>query len=115
MRLHGITTTTLHHQILLFQVNVAVAGNMGSGKSTLIGVLSTGHYDNGKGSARTQVLIGYSDNNDDKGGDDNGLCYTFLMIFFHHQVLTHNHEIQSGRTSCISYHSLHFERNGKVF
>jgi len=38
-------------------VNVAVAGNMGSGKSTLIGVLSTGQYDNGKGSARTQVLM----------------------------------------------------------
>ncbi len=47
-------------------MNVAVAGNMGSGKSTLIGVLSTGQYDNGKGSARTQVISMFiNDDNDD--------------------------------------------------
>jgi ABC-type transport system involved in cytochrome bd biosynthesis fused ATPase/permease subunit len=48
----------------LFQVNVAVAGNMGSGKSTLIGVLSTGQYDNGKGSARTQVISMFINDDD---------------------------------------------------
>jgi len=47
------------------QVNVAVAGNMGSGKSTLIGVLSTGQYDNGKGSARTQVMCMFINDDDD--------------------------------------------------
>jgi len=55
----------------LLQVNVAVAGNMGSGKSTLIGVLSTGQYDNGKGSARTQVISMFiNDDNDDDDDDD---------------------------------------------
>ena len=65
------------------QVSVAVAGDVDSGKSTLIGVLSSGQLDNGKGLARTQVH-------------------------------THNHEVETGRTSCISHHSLHFNRDGEV-
>jgi GTPase len=65
------------------QVNVAVAGDLNSGKSTMIGVLSTGQLDNGKGLARTKVL-------------------------------THNHEVESGLTSCISHHSLHFSGDGEV-
>lgn len=65
------------------QVNVAVAGDLNSGKSSMIGVLCTGQLDNGKGLARTQVL-------------------------------THNHEVESGRTSCISHHSLHFNKDGEV-
>ena len=65
------------------QVNVAVAGDLNSGKSTMIGVLSTGRLDNGKGLARMQVL-------------------------------THNHEMESGTTSCISHHSLHFNKDGEV-
>lgn len=65
------------------QVSVAVAGDLNSGKSTMIGVLSTGQLDNGKGLARSQVL-------------------------------THNHEVESGRTSCISHHSLHFSRDGEI-
>jgi len=64
-------------------VNVAVAGDLNSGKSTMIGVLSTGRLDNGKGLARMQVL-------------------------------THNHEVESGTTSCISHHSLHFGKDGEV-
>lgn len=65
------------------QVNVAVAGDLDSGKSTMIGVLCTGHLDNGKGLARTKVL-------------------------------THNHEVETGLTSCISHHSLHFSGEGEV-
>eukprot|EP00002_Diphylleia_rotans_P015383 TRINITY_DN2987_c0_g1_i15.p1 TRINITY_DN2987_c0_g1~~TRINITY_DN2987_c0_g1_i15.p1 ORF type:complete len:287 (-),score=41.43 TRINITY_DN2987_c0_g1_i15:1408-2268(-) len=40
----------------LIDVRVAVAGNVDSGKSTLIGVLTQGHNDNGRGSARSQVF-----------------------------------------------------------
>ena len=37
-------------------IKVAVAGNVDSGKSTLIGVLTNGKYDNGRGSARLSVF-----------------------------------------------------------
>jgi GTPase len=37
------------------QVSVAIAGDVDSGKSTTIGVLSSGNLDNGKGLARAQV------------------------------------------------------------
>jgi len=40
----------------LLDVRVAVAGNVDSGKSTLIGVLSTGINDNGRGLARASVF-----------------------------------------------------------
>jgi len=65
------------------QVNVAVAGDLDAGKSTLIGVLSTGKLDNGRGLARMQVF-------------------------------RHNHEVESGRTSCISHHVIHFDDNGQI-
>eukprot|EP01036_Dinobryon_divergens_P026764 gene26764-35450_t len=65
------------------QLNIATAGDLEAGKSTLIGVLCTGKLDNGKGLARTQVF-------------------------------RHNHEIETGRTSCISHHLLHFDDNGQV-
>eukprot|EP01038_Epipyxis_sp_PR26KG_P012545 gene12545-16824_t len=65
------------------QLSVAIAGDLNTGKSTLIGVLLSGKLDNGKGLARAQVF-------------------------------THNHEIESGRTSCISHHILHFNQEGQV-
>ena len=37
-------------------LNIAVAGNVDSGKSTTIGVLSSGQLDNGRGRARTSVF-----------------------------------------------------------
>ncbi len=64
-------------------LSVAVAGDVDCGKSTLIGVLSSGHLDNGKGLARMQVL-------------------------------THNHEVETGRTSAISHTVLHFNQEGQV-
>lgn len=64
-------------------LTVAVAGDVDCGKSTLIGVLSTGHLDNGKGLARMQVM-------------------------------THNHEVQSGRTSSISHTVIHFDQDGAI-
>lgn len=64
-------------------LTVAVAGDADCGKSTLIGVLSYGQRDNGKGLARMQVL-------------------------------RHNHEVESGRTSCISHTVLHFNQDGEV-
>ena len=40
-----------------FDVRVAVVGNVDSGKSTLIGVLTGGALDNGRGLARSKVFI----------------------------------------------------------
>jgi GTPase len=37
-------------------VRVAVIGNVDSGKSTLVGVLTKGIFDDGRGSARTKVF-----------------------------------------------------------
>lgn len=41
----------------LFEVRVAVVGNVDSGKSTLLGVLTRGQLDNGRGLARMNVFI----------------------------------------------------------
>lgn len=58
-------------------------GNVDSGKSTLLGVLTQGELDNGRGRAR-------------------------LNLF------RHLHEIQTGRTSSISFEILGFNSKGEV-
>ncbi|XP_005099040.1 GTP-binding protein 2 [Aplysia californica] len=64
-------------------LKLAVLGNVDVGKSTLLGVLTQGELDNGRGRAR-------------------------LNLF------RHLHEIQSGRTSSISYEILGFDGSGQV-
>ncbi|XP_068597125.1 GTP-binding protein 2 [Brachionichthys hirsutus] len=64
-------------------LRVAVLGNVDSGKSTLLGVLTQGELDNGRGRAR-------------------------LNLF------RHLHEIQTGRTSSISFEILGFNCKGEV-
>ncbi|KAK5882513.1 hypothetical protein CesoFtcFv8_021092 [Champsocephalus esox] len=64
-------------------LRVAVIGNVDSGKSTLLGVLTQGELDNGRGRAR-------------------------LNLF------RHLHEIQTGRTSSISFEILGFNSKGEV-
>ncbi|CAM9688833.1 GTP-binding protein 2 [Lampetra fluviatilis] len=64
-------------------LRVAVLGNVDAGKSTLLGVLTQGELDNGRGRAR-------------------------LNLF------RHLHEIQSGRTSSISFEILGFNSKGEV-
>lgn len=65
-------------------LRVAVAGNVDSGKSTLIGVLTgCGALDNGRGRARSQVF-------------------------------THKHEMESGRTSSVSQQIMGFGASGAV-
>jgi GTPase len=46
----------LQQENVVLEVRVALLGGSGNGKSTLIGVLTTGSLDNGKGQARTSVL-----------------------------------------------------------
>jgi len=41
---------------LFFELRVAVVGNVDSGKSTLLGVLSKGVLDNGRGKARLNIF-----------------------------------------------------------
>ena len=67
----------------LLDLRVAVLGNVDSGKSTLLGVLTQGELDNGRGRAR-------------------------LNLF------RHLHEIQTGRTSSISFEILGFNNKGEV-
>ena len=64
-------------------LRLSVLGNVDSGKSTLLGVLTQGELDNGRGRAR-------------------------LNLF------RHLHEIQTGRTSCISHDVLGFNNKGEV-
>ncbi|XP_078491604.1 GTP-binding protein 2 [Ciona intestinalis] len=64
-------------------LRVSVLGNADAGKSTLLGVLTQGQLDNGRGQAR-------------------------LNLF------RHLHEIQTGRTSCISHEILGFDSKGNV-
>uniref|UniRef100_A0A8C6MC51 GTP binding protein 2 n=1 Tax=Nothobranchius furzeri TaxID=105023 RepID=A0A8C6MC51_NOTFU len=64
-------------------LRVAVLGNVDSGKSTLLGVLTQGELDNGRGRAR-------------------------LNLF------RHLHEIQTGRTSSISFEILGFNSKGEI-
>lgn len=65
------------------EVRVGVLGKSQAGKSTLLGVLTQGELDNGRGSARLNMF-------------------------------RHRHEIQSGRTSCISHEMLGFDTQGNV-
>lgn len=65
------------------EVRVGVLGKSQAGKSTLLGVLTQGELDNGRGSARLNMF-------------------------------RHRHEIQSGRTSCISHETLGFDTQGNV-
>ncbi|XP_055587778.1 GTP-binding protein 2 [Uranotaenia lowii] len=65
------------------EVRVAVLGSADAGKSTLLGVLTQGEYDNGRGRARLNMF-------------------------------RHMHEIQTGRTSCISHETLGFDQQGNV-
>lgn len=65
------------------EVRVAVLGGADAGKSTLLGVLTQGEFDNGRGRARLNMF-------------------------------RHMHEIQSGRTSCISHETLGFDAQGTI-
>lgn len=65
------------------EVRVGVLGGVNAGKSTLLGVLTQGELDNGRGSARLNMF-------------------------------RHRHEIQSGRTSCISHEALGFDTQGNI-
>lgn len=65
------------------EIRVAVLGGVNAGKSTLLGVLTQGELDNGRGRARLNMF-------------------------------RHMHEIQSGRTSCISHETLGFDSQGNV-
>lgn len=64
-----------------WETKYGIAGNVDCGKSTLLGVLTSGKYDNGRGSARLAVM-------------------------------THDHEITSGRTSCVTQQIVGFDKNG---
>lgn len=65
-------------------IRIAVAGNVDSGKSTLIGVLTgSGALDNGRGLARSQIF-------------------------------THKHELETGRTSAVSQAIIGFAPTGEI-
>jgi GTPase len=65
------------------ELRVAIVGNVDSGKSTMVGVLTRSMLDDGRGSARSKVF-------------------------------KHNHEVETGRTSAISQHTLCLDESGNV-
>eukprot|EP00056_Hartaetosiga_gracilis_P013958 m.236527 g.236527 ORF g.236527 m.236527 type:complete len:313 (-) comp13922_c0_seq9:9567-10505(-) len=65
------------------EVRVAVVGNVDAGKSTLLGVLTHGVMDNGRGLSRKQLF-------------------------------RHQHEMDSGRTSSVSYDIMGFDSKGSI-
>lgn len=80
------STTNCYTRTYVFQfidLRLTVLGNVDSGKSTLLGVLTHGELDNGRGRSR-------------------------LNLF------RHLHEIQTGRTSCISHEIVGFNSKGEV-
>ena len=60
------------------EITIAVAGPVDAGKSSIIGVLTTGQLDNGRGLARNKVL-------------------------------QHSHELESGRTSSITFNPVKYK------
>lgn len=80
--IHGFLSLCVFF-LQFLDLRVAVLGNVDSGKSTLLGVLTQGELDNGRGRAR-------------------------LNLF------RHLHEIQTGRTSSISFEILGFNSKGEV-
>mgnify|MGYP003705971985 CR=1 FL=1 len=62
-------------------IRICICGNVDAGKSTLVGVLSTGEVDNGRGYARQRVF-------------------------------NHRHEVETGRTSSVSYQTIGFDCRG---
>jgi GTPase len=65
------------------ELRVAIVGNVDSGKSTIVGVLTRSLLDDGRGLARSKVF-------------------------------KHNHELETGRTSAISQHTLCLDESGNV-
>ncbi|CAE7217171.1 GTPBP2 [Symbiodinium sp. CCMP2592] len=65
------------------QVRICTVGNVDSGKSTLLGLLTQGLRDDGRGRARSSVF-------------------------------RHRHELETGRTSCVSTMTLGFDQIGRV-
>eukprot|EP00439_Symbiodinium_sp_Y106_P087202 s165_g41.t3 len=65
------------------QVRICTVGNVDSGKSTLLGLLTQGLRDDGRGRARSSVF-------------------------------RHRHELETGRTSCVSTMTLGFDQTGRV-
>lgn len=65
------------------EITIAVCGPVDAGKSSLIGVLTNGDLDNGRGLARSKILH-------------------------------HNHEIESGRTSSITFNPIKYKSNNNI-
>lgn len=78
-----IYTAFVMSVLQFIDLRLTVLGNVDSGKSTLLGVLTHGELDNGRGRSR-------------------------LNLF------RHLHEIQTGRTSCISHEIVGFNSKGEV-
>lgn len=73
------------------EIRVAVVGNVDAGKSTLLGVLTHGELDNGRGTARLKLFRHKHEmesgrtssvGNDILGFDGQGMQSTNLNIFF---------------------------------
>lgn len=76
---------------------MAIFGCNQAGKSTLLGVVTQGEEDNGKGRSRLRLVPTF---------------IRFLQITF--SLLRHRHEILSGRTSSIAHEIIGFTPTGEL-
>lgn len=94
--IRGIVAQYLVRQVLdqsdFLEIRVAVVGNVDAGKSTLLGVLTHGELDNGRGHARQKLFRHKHEmesgrtssvGNDILGFDGEGLlcCFSFAYLF----------------------------------
>lgn len=105
----GITGKYLVRQRLdetdFMEVRVAVVGNVDAGKSTLLGVLTHGELDNGRGFARQRLFrhkVRHSTHDDSLAPNTN---------VFHYSL---QHEMESGRTSSVGNDILGFDSVGNI-
>lgn len=87
------------------EVRVAVVGNVDAGKSTLLGVLTHGELDNGRGLARLKLF--------------RLVAYEIIIVSRSAKLIylnscRHKHEVESGRTSSVGNDILGFDVSGHV-
>lgn len=91
-------------------IAVAVCGDAGCGKSTLIGVLVQGGLDNGAGLRRLEVFrcVNWL------GVGSGGTAHSIVLAHSLFPSTSHKHEIENGRTSSISQQIMGFDVKGNV-
>jgi len=85
-----------HNPTKHVDIKVACAGNVDTGKSSLLGVLLTGKHDDGRGSARLNV---FNFQHEIKSGRTSSVAHHILGFNDQGQVVNHNNEMHGRKKS----------------